>query len=90
MKTIFAAIALTLIAAPALADHADVSPLYHQVTANVESLARGETQGISDFEYAPLYVTVRGAADQFAGEEPVLVMDFSYSPLYLQVTMGNI
>ncbi len=90
MKTTFAAIALTLIAGPALANHADVSPLYHQVTANVESLAQQETQGTSAFDYAPLYVTVKGSGDQFAGEEPVLVMDFSYSPLYLQVIMGNI
>ena len=90
MKTIFAAIALTLIAGPALANHADVSPLYHQVTANVETLAHNETRGISDFDYAPLYVTVKGTEDRFGGEEPVLVMDFSYSPLYLQVTRGNI
>ena len=90
MKSTFAAIALTLIAGPALANHADVSPLYHQVTANVETLARHETQGISEFDYAPLYVTVKGTEDKFAGENPVLVMDFSYSPLYLQVTMGNI
>jgi len=90
MKTIFAAIALTLIAGPALANHADVSPLYQQVTANVEMLAHNETRGISAFDYAPLYVIVKGSGDQFAGEEPVLVMDFSYSPLYLQVIMGNI
>ena len=90
MKTTVAAIALTLIAGPALASHADVSPLYHQVTANVETLAQQETPGISGFEYAPLYVTVKGTAEQFSGEQPVLVMDFSYSPLYLQVTMGNI
>ena len=89
MKTTFAAIALTLIAGPALANHADVSPLYHQVTANVETLARQETQRISDFDYAPLYLTVKGAGEKFVGEEPVLVMDFSYSPLYLQVIMGN-
>ena len=89
MKTTFAAIALTLIAGPALANHADVSPLYHQVTANVGTLASQESQGISEFDYAPLYVTVKGTEEQFAGEEPVLVMDFSYSPLYLQVLMGN-
>ena len=89
MKTTFAAVALTLIAGPALANHADVSPLYHQVTANVETLAKHETRGTSEFDYAPLHVTVKGAADQFAGESPVLVMEFSYSPLYLQVLMGN-
>ena len=90
MKTTIAAIALTLIAGPALANHADVSPLYHQVTADVGTLARQETQGISEFNYAPLYLTVKGTGDRFGGEEPVLVMDFTYSPLYLQVTMGNI
>ena len=56
----------------------------------METLARQETRGSSEFNYAPLYVTVKGTADRFAGENPVLVMDFSHSPLYLQVTMGNI
>lgn len=90
MKNIFAAVALTLIAGPALANHADVSPLYHQVSANVESLASQETRAVSEFSYAPLYVTVKGNVDRFTGEEPVLVADFMYSPLYLQVVMGNI
>ena len=90
MKSTFAAIALTLIAGPALANHADVSPLYHQVTANVETLAHQESRGIAEFNYAPLYVTVKGTGERFGDEDPVLVMDFTYSPLYLQVTMGNI
>jgi hypothetical protein len=89
MKTIVAAVSLSLAAGPALADHADVTPLYHQLTAGVEALANGESRGAAEFDYAPLYVTVRGNDGRFSGEQGALVADFSYSPLYLQVIMGR-
>lgn len=89
MNKIIIAVALAAVAGPALANDADVTPLYHQVTAAVGPLARDETRGPSAFTYAPLYNSVRGAADRFTGEEPMQVAGFSYSPLYLQVIMGR-
>jgi hypothetical protein len=89
MKTIVAAVALTVAAGPALANHEDATPLYQQVTAGVEALANGEDRGASEFDYAPLYVTVRASDGRFAEEQGALVAGFSYSPLYLQVIMGR-
>jgi hypothetical protein len=89
MKAILAAAILSVAAAPALADHADVTPLYHQVTAGVQTLADGESRGVSGFSYAPLYVTVKGTDSRFTEEQGTLVAGFSYSPLYLQVIMGR-
>ncbi|MBI1733438.1 MAG: hypothetical protein HYR49_11825 [Gammaproteobacteria bacterium] len=89
MKKLIIAVALSALAGPALADHADVSPLYHQVTSNVATLGAGETRGAAEFNHAPLYVTVKGAQDRFAGEDAIRVAGFDYAPLYLAVTMGR-
>lgn len=89
MKKIIAAAALAALAGPAFADHAEVTPLYHQVTRASVKLSHAEVRGHAEFNYAPLYVTVKGTDGRFQDEDPLRVAGFSYSPLYLQVIMGR-
>lgn len=89
MKKFITVVALATLAGPVFADHADVTPLYRQVTAAAAPLAQAETRGPAEFSYAPLHVTVRGTAERFTDEDPMRVAGFSYSPLYLQVIMGR-
>lgn len=86
MKKTIAILTLALAGSNVYADDSAYSPLYRQVTANVQNLAQHEVRGATEFSYAPLHVQVAAKAAGFVDEMGELVAGFSYSPLYLQVT----